>query len=61
MNRNRGVKGRRVLYGGDEWTVKYVTPSGALGLTREHNNRIWTTGDIPREHVKFVRGNYEAK
>jgi hypothetical protein len=55
---NRGVKGRRVIYGGDEWTVAYVTPSGALGLTRDHRNRTWTTGDIPREHVKFVKHDY---
>lgn len=60
-NMNRGIKGRAVVYGGDEWTVAYVTPSGALGLRREHKNRIRTTGDIPRDHVKFVRHNYEAK
>ena len=60
-NLNRGVKGRHVMWQGLEWTVVRVGRDGLLHLHREERARDWYVGAIPRERVKFVRGNYQWK
>lgn len=62
----QGIVGRRVTAYNCEWTIKEFYPARRGGflydryiITREQDNRDWTTC-VRRREFKFVRGNYTS-